>query len=238
VAVEHHECLKCDAPAGSACRIRGGKTAAKYHTPRFLLVPALREELEVLVPADRHPGRAWKQGPALAVVPAPRTERPVRIGYARTSTARQEPASQLEALHRAECRKVFKGQISTRVKVRPELEKALALAHQFKGAAPETPIIFTVHELKRLARNAPELMALSAELQAGGIQLELLTGPLTGIRSPGSTIPTAWAPCSLPCSPSPGRSSATTSGRRPSKARSSPHPRATTADGQRSSTTC
>lgn len=78
------------------------------------------------MPADRHPGRAWKQGPALAVVPAPRTERPVRIGYARTSTARQELASQLEALHRAECHKVFKERISTRVKVRPELEKALA----------------------------------------------------------------------------------------------------------------
>ncbi|MCX3291839.1 recombinase family protein [Streptomyces sp. NEAU-H22] len=118
------------------------------------------------------------------MVPAPRTERPVRIGYARTSTARQELAGQLEALHRAECHKVFKEQISTRVKVRPELEKALALAHRFKEAAPETPVIFTVHELKRLARNAAELMTLSAELQACGIQLELLTGPLTGIYDP------------------------------------------------------
>lgn len=123
-------------------------------------------------------------GPALAVVPAPRTERPVRIGYARTSTARQELASQLEALRRAECHKIFQEQISTRIKVRPELEKALALAHQFKEAAPETPVIFTVHELKRLARNAAELMTLSAELQDGGIQLELLTGPLTGIYDP------------------------------------------------------
>ncbi|MEU0436376.1 recombinase family protein [Streptomyces sp. NPDC006290] len=106
------------------------------------------------------------------------------IGYARTSTARQELASQLEALHRAECHKVFKEQISTRVKVRPELERVLALAHQFKEAAPETPVILTVHELKRLARNAAELMTLSADLQAGGIQLELLTGPLTGIYDP------------------------------------------------------
>ncbi|MEV0972049.1 recombinase family protein [Microtetraspora glauca] len=181
LAVERHDCPNCDAPAGSACRTRGGKTAAKYHTPRFVLVPALREELEIPVPADRGPGRAWKQGPA------PRTERPVRIGYARTSTARQELASQLEALRRAECHKVFSEQISTRVKVRPELEKALALAHQFKEAAPETPVIFTVHELKRLARNAAELMTLSAELQAGGIQLELLTGPLTGIYDPNGT---------------------------------------------------
>jgi DNA invertase Pin-like site-specific DNA recombinase len=184
LAVERHDRPNCDAPVGSACRTRGGKTAAKYHTPRFVLVPALREELEVPVPADRGPGRTWKQGPALAVVPAPRTERPVRIGYARTSTARQELASQLEAVRRAECHKIFHEQISTRVKVRPELEKALALAHQFKEAAPETPVIFTVHELKRLARNAAELMTLSAELQAGGIQLELLTGPFTGIYDP------------------------------------------------------
>ncbi|MFG3283297.1 recombinase family protein [Streptomyces sp. NPDC048111] len=145
---------------------------------------ALREEPEALVPADRQPGRAWKQGPALAVAPAPRTERPVRIGCARTSTARQELASQLEALHRAQCHKVFKEQISTRVRIRPELEKALALAHHFKEAAPETPVILTVHELKRLARNAAELMTLSAQLQAGGIQLELLTGPLTGTYDP------------------------------------------------------
>lgn len=142
-AVERHDCPNCGAPAGSACRTRGGKTAAKYHTPRFVLVPALREELDVPVPADRGPGRAWKQGPALAVVPAPRTERPIRIGYARTSTARQELASQLDALRRAECHKIFSEQISTRVKVRPELEKALALAHQFKEAAPETPVVIT-----------------------------------------------------------------------------------------------
>ncbi|MFJ6351001.1 hypothetical protein ACIQKB_16195 [Streptomyces sp. NPDC092046] len=84
------------------CPTPGESTRLHVHASRrdarIVLVPALREELEVLVPADRHPGRAGKQGPALAVVPAPRTERPVRIGYARTSTARQELASQLELL--------------------------------------------------------------------------------------------------------------------------------------------
>ncbi|MEU2979915.1 hypothetical protein ABZ678_23645 [Streptomyces hirsutus] len=88
LTVERHDCPNYDAPAGSACRTRDGKTAAKYHTPRFVLAPALREELEIPVPADRHPSRTWKQSPALAIAPAPRTERPVRIGYARTSTAR------------------------------------------------------------------------------------------------------------------------------------------------------
>ncbi|MFG1709845.1 Tn3 family transposase [Nonomuraea sp. M3C6] len=51
------------------------------------------------------------------------------------------------------------------------------VTHAVKRAA-------AVHELKRLARNAAELMTLSAELQAGGIQLELLAGPLTGIYNP------------------------------------------------------
>ncbi|MGW0988264.1 zinc finger domain-containing protein [Streptomyces sp. NPDC002486] len=63
IAVERNDCPKCEAPAGSACRTRGGKTATKYHTARFILVPALREELDVLVPEDRGPGRPWKQGP-------------------------------------------------------------------------------------------------------------------------------------------------------------------------------
>ncbi|MGW0937783.1 recombinase family protein [Streptomyces sp. NPDC002666] len=53
-----------------------------------------------------------------------------------------------------------------------------------KEAAPDTTVIVTVHQLKRLARNAAELMTLSSELQGAGIQLEVLTGPLTGIYDP------------------------------------------------------
>jgi DNA invertase Pin-like site-specific DNA recombinase len=37
-------------------------------------------------------------------------------------------------------------------------------------------VILTVTEMKRLARNAAELMTLAATLQHAGIQLELLTG--------------------------------------------------------------
>ncbi len=54
-----HPRPKCDAPAGSPRRTGGGKTAAWYHTARFILVPALREELNVVVPPDRAPGRPW-----------------------------------------------------------------------------------------------------------------------------------------------------------------------------------
>jgi DNA invertase Pin-like site-specific DNA recombinase len=184
-AVERHDCPACGAPAGSACRTRGGKTTAKYHTPRFILLPALREDLEVRVPEDRGPGRAWKPGPAPAAPPAAADSAgPIRIGYARCSTARQELASQLDALAKARCTRVFSEKISTRVKVRPELEAALHLAREIRRAAPDQAAILTVHELKRLARNAAELMTLSAMLQAEGIQLELLTGPLMGVFDP------------------------------------------------------
>lgn len=184
-AAERHDCPKCQAPAGSPCRTRGGKTAVKYHTARFVLVPALREELEVLVPGDRGPGRPWKPGDPAGTAPlAENAARPIRIGYARCSTAQQELASQAAALEAVQCKRVFSEKISTRIKVRPELERALTLARDIKEAASDQPVILTVHELKRLARNAAELMTLSAQLQAAGIQLELLTGPLTGIYDP------------------------------------------------------
>ncbi|MFC9164417.1 recombinase family protein [Streptomyces fungicidicus] len=146
-------------------------------------MPALREELEVPVPEDRGPGRPWKQGPPVEAVPAAAASKPIRIGYARCSTAQQELVSQLDAL-RPVCKLIFSEKISTRVKTRPELEKALKLAYDIKEAAPDQEVILTVHELKRLARNAAELMTLSNQLQAVGVQLELLTGPLTGIYDP------------------------------------------------------
>jgi DNA invertase Pin-like site-specific DNA recombinase len=55
-------------------------------------------------------------------------------------------------------------------------------------------VILTVHEMKRLARNAAELMTLSARLHADGIRLELLTGPLTSAYDPK-----AWDRCCSPC---------------------------------------
>ncbi|MFJ2818478.1 recombinase family protein [Streptomyces sp. NPDC087294] len=183
-AVERHGCPKCQAPAGSPCRTLGGKTASKYHTARFTLVSKLREELEVLVPADRGPGRPWVERPAPPGRPAEPAAPPIRIGYARCSMTDQEIASQLVALENAGCTKVFQEKISTRVHRRPEMEAALALANAIKEAAPDQAVILTVHEMKRLARNAAELMQLSADLEKADISLELLTGPMTGIYDP------------------------------------------------------
>jgi DNA invertase Pin-like site-specific DNA recombinase len=184
-AVErHHACPKCAVAAGSPCRTRVGKVATKYHTARFMLVPGLRDELAVAVPADRGPGKPWKPGPPVAAPEPETTSSPIRIGYARCSTATQELQSQLDALEHAQCTRVFSEKISTRIKIRPEFEKALTLAHEIKQAAPRQQVILTVHEMKRLARNAAELITLSATLQARGIGLELLAGPLTGIYDP------------------------------------------------------
>ncbi|QIZ39906.1 recombinase family protein [Saccharopolyspora sp. ASAGF58] len=137
------------------------------------------------------PGRSFgSPGPKpghLAPVPEPDdigTDGPIRIGYARCSSATQELQSQLDALARAQCTRVFSEKISTQIKIRPEFEKVLALAHEIKQAAPRQQVVLTVHEMKRLARNAAKLMTLSAKLLAGGIGLEMLTGPLTGIYDP------------------------------------------------------
>ena len=80
--------------------------------------------------------------------------------------------------------RVFSEQISTRTKLRPELEAALALVTEIKTAAPAQPVVLCVHEMKRLARNAAELIALSATLQTRDVALELLTGPTPGIYDP------------------------------------------------------
>ncbi len=108
-----------------------------YHTARFSLVAVLREDLDVAVPDDRGPGKAWMIRPAADEAPI-RVEGavPIRIGYARCSTATQELASQLEAPKDARCNPIFSEKIGTRVKVRPEFAKALTLAYQFKSAVP------------------------------------------------------------------------------------------------------
>ncbi|WP_246090569.1 recombinase family protein [Nonomuraea deserti] len=70
------------------------------------------------------------------------------------------------------------------MRVRPELEKALAAARQIKAHAPHCRVILMVYEMKRLGRDATELTALADHLTAHGLVLELLAGPLPGIYDP------------------------------------------------------
>ncbi|MEU8362676.1 recombinase family protein [Nonomuraea sp. NPDC048882] len=185
--VERHPCPRFAVAAGSPCRSRSGAVAGTYHTGRFTKVARLAKLLRVLTPANRNPGQPWRPG---TPPPPPLTDdRPsadIRIGYARCSALTQELQSQLDALaaHGIGREKIFSEKISTRVKVRPQFEAALALARQIKAHAPHCRVILTVYEMKRLGRDAAELTALADHLTAHGLVLEMLAGPLAGIYDP------------------------------------------------------
>jgi DNA invertase Pin-like site-specific DNA recombinase len=181
-AAESFACPTCGSPPGSPCRTRGGDTAFRYHTARFILVPELAGEPEVVVPGDRGPGRPWT-GPTLRPPRADPADGAVRIGYACSTPTRPGLQEQLAALRAAGCEQIFGEDASARVKDRPERGKALRLAASATTTG-DRPVILVVHELGRLARNSAELMTLAAALQADGIRLEVLTGALAGTWDP------------------------------------------------------
>ncbi len=129
----------------------------------------------------------WRPGtPAPAPVDPDTPTADIRIGYARCSSLTQELQSQLDALagHGIPRDKIFAEKISTRVRVRPQFEAALAAAREIKAHAPHCRVIFTVNEMKRLGRDAAELTALADHLTAHGLVLEMLAGPLQGMYDP------------------------------------------------------
>ncbi|MGH3120925.1 MAG: recombinase family protein [Streptosporangiaceae bacterium] len=186
-AIEALPCPRCKAEPGSPCRSRAGAVTTVYHTGRFAKVPRLSKLLRVATPADRGPGQPWRPGTPVPPALAPGTPAAdIRIGYARCSTLAQELQSQLDALaaHGIPRDKIFSEKISTRIRVRPQFEAALALAREIKGHAPHCRVIFAVYEMKRLGRDAAELTALADHLTAHGLVLEMLAGPLPGMYDP------------------------------------------------------
>jgi DNA invertase Pin-like site-specific DNA recombinase len=185
--VERHPCPRCEVQAGSPCRSRGGAVASIYHTGRFKKIPRLAKLLRVPTPAGRGPGQPWRPGTPPPTPPVSDTlGTDIRIGYARCSHLTQELQSQLDALsaHGIGRDKIFSEKISTRIRVRPQFEAALATARQIKAHAPHCRVLFTVYEMKRLGRDAAELTALADHLTAHGLVLEMLAGPLPGIYDP------------------------------------------------------
>jgi DNA invertase Pin-like site-specific DNA recombinase len=88
---------------------------------------------------------------------------------------------QLDALAAADCREVFVETASTR-RERPELRRVLGLLK-----AGDTLVIY---KPDRVARSVKELLVfLEDELQARGVNLEILTGICAGLHRPnGQTI--------------------------------------------------
>ncbi|MFE9813301.1 recombinase family protein [Streptomyces sp. NPDC005548] len=147
----------------------------------------LAKLLRVPTPADRGPGQPWRPGtPPPAPAAADTAGADIRIGYARCSHLTQELQSQLDALaaHGIPRDKIFSEKISTRIRVRPQFEGALALAREIKAHAPHCRVIVTVYEMKRLGRDAAELTALADHLTLHGLVLEMLAGPQPGIYDP------------------------------------------------------
>ena len=129
-------------------------------------------------------GQPWRPGIAVPAAIDPDTpSADIRIGYARCSSLTQELQSQLDALAAKNIPrdKIFAEKISTRVRVRPQFEAALAVAREIKAHAPHCRVIFTVNEMKRLGRDAAEL---ADHLTAHRLVLEMLAGPLAGICDP------------------------------------------------------
>jgi DNA invertase Pin-like site-specific DNA recombinase len=176
-AAERFACPACGAPAGRPCKTRGADVAIGYHTPRFILVPALGDADEVVVPADRCPGDRWTAGaPSL-----------VRIGYVCAATANEDVSEQFSQLDTAGCARTFADTVGPTAGMRPELTRALRLAAGQRSCAERQPVALTVCELARLARTAAELIEVAGVLQTADIQLEVRCGPLTGVHDPGGS---------------------------------------------------
>jgi DNA invertase Pin-like site-specific DNA recombinase len=185
-AAERFVCPACGAPAGRPCRTRGGDVAISYHTPRFILVPALGDAGEVIVPADRRPGGRWTAGAASLV----------RIGYACAAAADEDVSDQVSQLDAAGCARTFADTVGPTASVRPELTRALALAAEQRNCAECQPVAVTVCELARLGRTAAELIETAGLLQTADVRLEVCCGPLTGVYDPngaGSALFTVLA---------------------------------------------
>jgi DNA invertase Pin-like site-specific DNA recombinase len=90
----------------------------------------------------------------------------MRIGVARVSKRDQHPEAQQDALKAAGCEKIFTDKASGKLARRPELDKALLVAREGDQ--------LVVTKLDRLGRSLENLIELSKQLQAEGVDLVVL----------------------------------------------------------------
>jgi len=89
------------------------------------------------------------------------------IGYARVSTDEQNPALQFDALHRADCKRIFTDYASGAQTSRPALNKALGLVRR-----GDTLVVW---KLDRLGRSLSHLINLISELERRGVGFRSLS---------------------------------------------------------------
>uniref|UniRef100_D5X759 Resolvase domain protein n=1 Tax=Thiomonas intermedia (strain K12) TaxID=75379 RepID=D5X759_THIK1 len=89
------------------------------------------------------------------------------IGYARVSTAEQDTALQVDALHKAGCERIFEDTASGAKTDRPGLADALAYLRDGD--------VLAVWRLDRLGRSMPHLIETIGALEARGVGFRSLT---------------------------------------------------------------
>ena len=98
------------------------------------------------------------------------------IGYARVSTLDQNLDLQMQALTKADCKKIFEDKVSGTRADRPGLAKALEMLRE-----GDTLVVW---KLDRLGRSVKQLVGLVSELHKQGIQFKSLTDSIdTGTPS-------------------------------------------------------
>lgn len=102
------------------------------------------------------------------------------VGYARVSTADQDPAYQLRALQERGCERVFTDRCTGRRAERPELAAALEFLR------PGDTLV--VWKFDRLARDLRHLIQLGLELDGRGCQLASLTEAIDSATPGGKLV--------------------------------------------------
>lgn len=93
----------------------------------------------------------------------------MKIGYARVSTVDQKLDSQLAALKKAGCRKIFQEKISGAKRNRPELDKLLEQLREGD--------VVVVWKLDRIARSTRDLLDIMETIGAVGAKFQSLSEP-------------------------------------------------------------
>lgn len=102
------------------------------------------------------------------------------IGYARVSTADQDPALQLDALEEAGCARVFTDTASGALDRRPELDRCLD--HLRPGD------VLVVWRLDRLGRSVRHLIDVVTDLQGRGVEFRSLTEAIDTTTAGGRLV--------------------------------------------------
>jgi DNA invertase Pin-like site-specific DNA recombinase len=103
-----------------------------------------------------------------------------KIGYARVSTADQDPALQLDALAKVGCVRVFQDKASGGKADRPGLTAALAFVREGD--------VLVVWKLDRLGRSLPHLIETVTALETRGVGFRSLTEAIDTTTSGGRLI--------------------------------------------------